>query len=168
MGMNIKVKWGRPVRLIKCRKKSDCIMEFREMGTLGKITDGPGVYVFARRHGRTDEDIFIPQYIGEASNVRRRIRQHLHRHVARMRRIRDGATGARYLVVGKIERNAKNEKTRKVVENALIKKAMANGHNLLNKQGTKSKVHSIQFTGTQSAKNTFGNEIHVPVTRRRK
>ena len=163
MAKNIKVKWGKPRRLVKCPEKIRLgfIMKFRgeHERVLENITNGPGVYFFARKHGRTYKNTLLPLYVGRAKNVRRRIKQHFN-SVKLMTRIRDAATGGRVLVVGTIERDA--ERSGVIVERVLIKKAMADGCNLINKQGTRIKADSIQFSGNLSARNTFGAKIYAP------
>jgi hypothetical protein len=68
--------------------------------------------------------------------------------------IRSAQSGDRILLVGRLKLN-KGQQMKKVldiVESALIKHALSAGHEILNSQGAKTKVHVIRSTGNTSSR----------------
>jgi len=62
--------------------------------------------------------------------------------------------GRRILLVGRVSlhRGQQKAKVLDIVESALIKHALAQGHDLLNQQGTKTKVHAIKSKGNHTSR----------------
>ena len=116
---------------------------------LEKLPEGPGVYAFCRKFG----DKIEPLYIGRASSLRGRIKGHFKSSVRLMNKIRDGKNGQKVVVTGELHTKSGQsvDKALVIVETALIKHAMAEGHDLLNVAGTKTRVHTIRSTGNQEA-----------------
>lgn len=108
-----------------------------------------GVYVFARSFGK----LVVPLYIGQAKGLRSRITQQLN-NASLMLTIQNADIGRRILLVArlKLHRGQQKKKVLDIVESSLIKHALAQGHDLLNKQGVKTKVHTIKSKGNHSSK----------------
>lgn len=115
---------------------------------LDSIPNKSGVYVFARSHGQN----VIPMYVGQADKLKSRILQQLN-NVRLMKGIEKMPNGKRVLLYceAKIGRGQTKKKVLAVLENGLIDHALSEGHELLNKQGTKRPAHSITFYGNRTS-----------------
>lgn len=119
------------------------------MSNIDRIPEQPGAYIFCRRHG----DNLAPLYIGETANLRKRLIQHLKNDVSIMKGIENAPAGKRMFIYCQV-RNKKGRRLRKVLEvleRALVEHALSEGHELLNTQLTKTKVHSISFKRNREA-----------------
>jgi hypothetical protein len=114
------------------------------------VPKASGVYVFARRFGNS----LVPVYIGEAADLRARLRQHLKGSVQLMKALNDAPSGARVFLYCEIKpkKGQDPDKARKILQNALIEHVFANEYLLVNKQGTKVPVHTISFKGSRLSK----------------
>lgn len=124
-----------------------------------EIPEAPGIYVFARVHGQR----VAPLYIGQATNLRRRIGQQLN-NVALMRGVEDAATGTRTLHIGEIQfRQGQQEKAvLDLAEIALINAAISEGYELLNIQGTNAPFDTIRLAGNREARRWLpDSEMHL-------
>jgi hypothetical protein len=128
--MDLRITWHYPVKLKKSRSDSLSIYEL----DLEKAPAQPGVYVFMRRFGRT----LNPLYVGKAQNLRARVGQQLGT-VKLMKGIQNAANGSRALVFGEfIPRPGQNaNRCVLLIEKALIRHFLSEGHELLNKAGTR-------------------------------
>ena len=149
--MKIDLKWDKPFPL-RDGSRSNLIYTCHP---LERISNGPGVYVFARSFGR----VVVPLYIGQAVRLRDRLEQQLN-NVRLMMGIERAEAGRRLLLIGhlKLHRGQRKGKVLDVVESAIIKRALADGHDLLNKHGVRTKVHAIKSKG-----NTASRQV-VPLT----
>ena len=142
--MNLEIRWAPPQALFKSSQNA-----IYEVDDLDDITDGPGVYTFARIHGTS----LAPLYIGKALDLRRRIKQQLN-NLRLMKALENSRSGTRSLFcgefIGKGGQSAK--KAIAIVESALISTALVEGYELLNVQGTKTLVHSIKSSGSSIAR----------------
>lgn len=142
MTISIDAEWHRPISLVdgwRVGKIYDC-------PNIEDVPKEAGVYVFCRQHGRR----VSPLYIGRSGDLRRRLEQHLD-SVRLMRALEDAATGSRlflYCTI-RLKRGQRQERVLKVLEDALIAHALAEDHELLQKQGTKRPAHSIAFIGNR-------------------
>lgn len=136
--MKLHVEWARPIRLRAGRDGISYEVD------LSKITERPGVYIFARRHGSTFEGL----YVGKSMNVRSRVKSHLN-SVRLMRHLRGAKTGPRVLLVGQYvtKPGQRIEKCLALSERALIRHFLSQGHDLVNKQGTHIRRHELESTG---------------------
>lgn len=105
-----------------------------------------GVYIFGRAHG----DNVTPLYIGQAIDIAKRVFQHFYGNVPLTNRIRDESkTSPKVVIAG--EWNAGRGQRRKtclnVIERALIRHGLAEGHQILNDKGTKTPTHTIHRGG---------------------
>jgi hypothetical protein len=139
--MKIDIKWDKPIVL---RDGSRFNRIYHSESKLKKIPAKPGVYVFARRHGRN----VYPLYIGQAGNLRSRVDGQFN-NLRLMMGLKNVEAGRRILLVGRLilHRGQRMKKVLDVVESALIKRALADGHDLINQQGTKTRVHVIRSKG---------------------
>jgi hypothetical protein len=143
--MKIDLKWEKPLRM-KDGSKQNSIYT---ISGLDRIAKKPGVYVLVRRFGNS----VVPLYVGQALKLKSRIEQQLN-NVQLMMGLKNSPSGHRYLLVGRLclHPGQQKEKVLDVVESALIKHALAQGHDLLNQQGTKTKVHVIRSKGNRYSK----------------
>lgn len=116
---------------------------------LDEIPEDPGVYVFARKHGEHT----CPLYIGQSHVLRRRIDSDLDR-VRLMRGVEEASSGSRLLLFCtlNLRPGQQVDKVLDIVEYACISHALSEGHELLNKQGTSTRTHSIHCYGRQDPK----------------
>jgi hypothetical protein len=149
--MDLEVRWESPFSL--SRSESDLIYEVAEVESL---PDGPGVYVFARLHGKA----VCPLYVGKALNLRKRIEQQLN-NLRLMRGIERAPNGTRLLYAGEFVGKGGQSvaKAISVVESALISTAMVEGFELINVQGTKTLAHSITSTGNREARSWLPENV---------
>jgi hypothetical protein len=123
-----------------------------------RIPDDAGVYVFARRFGQS----IAPLYIGQSSSLRKRI-DFQFGNARLMMGIKHADAGHRILLFARLRSRPgqQEQKVLDIVESALIKHALAEGHELLNKQGTKTKVHTIRSKGNASSKQVAPLNVYV-------
>ena len=143
MPLNIEGKWSNPIELIKGHNGIGY-----ECPDLDMIPESPGVYVFGRRHGKST----TPLYIGKALNLRQRIKQQFD-SVKLMSRIKDAGNGSRFLIycVPAPKRAHSAARVIKVLEDALIAHALAENHELRQKQGTLRPNHTIKLSGNRTS-----------------
>jgi hypothetical protein len=108
--------------------------------SLDNIPTVPGIYFFLRTHGNKSEVL----YVGKADQLRLRVKQQLN-NLKLMKGIERAATGKRLLAFAKfIPKQAQQQKKAlKRMETAYIRHYLADGHKLINIQGTKIKKDSI-------------------------
>ena len=136
--MKMHVEWSRPIQLRPSRDRISYTVD------LAKVSDYPGVYIFGRRHG----DTFEALYIGKSMNVRRRVKGHLN-SLQLMRHLRTAKAGKKVLLVGDYitKPGQRIEKCLTLTERALIRHFLSDGHDLVNKQGTRIRRHELESTG---------------------
>ena len=144
--MKISLTWDKPFRLRDGAKFSQVYY----CPKLDRISNKAGAYVFARRFGA----VVAPLYVGQAVKLRSRIGHHFKGNVRLMLRLKEADMGQRILLVGRLKlgRGQQKKKVLNVVESSLIKHALTQGHVLLNKQGVKTRVHTIKSKGNRSSK----------------
>jgi hypothetical protein len=124
------------------------------------LTSESGVYVFYRKHG----GCFVPLYVGQSTNIRRRIAQHLN-SVRLMTAIRDAGTGGRYVIGCQpwAKPGQDMKKVLRVLENGLIDYFMAQGFAPKQKQGLNRPNHQINFTGNRSSEALVERSMRVRI-----
>lgn len=137
--MNIDVEWEKPVPLHRSKQNGfiyECDLE--------RVPNERGVYVFGRQYGKRFEAL----YVGQASRLCTRIQSHLN-NLRLMSRIRDSKNGSRVLLLGCLKTKPGQDWKRclTIVERALLRYFVAEGHDLVNKQGTRLRRHTITSTG---------------------
>ncbi|HTY06007.1 MAG TPA: hypothetical protein VMC86_05800 [Gemmatimonadales bacterium] len=155
--MDIQVYWHAPFDLLDTSPEGIYGVEYDE-----EIPDTPGVYIFARVHGRS----VAPLYIGQATDLRRRVGQQLN-NLHLMRGIENAPAGHRALYIGEIQfkRGQQEPVVLNLAETALISAALAEGYELLNIQGTNTPVDTITSSGSREARRWLpASEIHLSRT----
>jgi hypothetical protein len=142
--MDLDIFWHRPVELTD-GSDDNLILTC----DFDKIPQAPGVYTFARKWG----DQIEPLYIGQASDLRGRIWQHCNNNVRLMRQIENAQRGLKVVLAAEWRAKPGQQQRRSLnaIEAALIKYALAEGHDLFNVQGTKRPVHTINSAGNRDA-----------------
>jgi hypothetical protein len=137
--MNLVLEWRKPVLLRNGAK--DGLIYTMDME---KVPDGPGIYVFARRWGRSYEAL----YVGKGERVRRRIRGQLN-NLRLMRHIEGARIGRKVLIVGQAmpRPGQRVPKILSILERAFIRHFLSEGHDLVNKQGVRIRRHEIGSSG---------------------
>jgi len=143
--LKIDLKWERPFRL----KDGSRFNLIYSCSGLDHVVSKPGLYIFARRYGKS----VAPLYIGQALKLRGRIEQQFN-NVKLMTTLKKARSGRRILLVARLRLHPGQQKKKvlEIVESALIKHALAQGHDLINQHGTKTKVHAIRSEGNSSSK----------------
>lgn len=144
MALNINATWSRPVELLDGSKHN----AIYRVADLVRIPETAGAYIFARRHGGN----VVPLYIGETTNLRKRLEQHLN-NVWVMKGIEGATAGKRLYLYCQVrtKRGQSIKSVLDVLQRALIEHALSAGHDLLNIQLTKTKVHRITFKGNRTS-----------------
>lgn len=141
--MEINANWSQPLEL-KADRDGPLIYKI----DLDELPQKPGVYVFARRHGKS----VTPIYIGETVSVQGRIKNHL-KSLPLMSAIRDAPRGPRFLIYCTVTAGtaAKAKRQVRIIERALILHAQSQGHVLFNQKGTKLPADAISFSGNRTS-----------------
>jgi len=156
--MDLEIKWHQPIPLVD-GDDEDLIYAIKNL----EDWEGyPAVYMFCRKYGKN----IAPLYIGRTADVAARIKQHLNT-TKMMRAIAKSQNGEKVLVVGEliVKSGQKIDKSLRVVEEALIEHALAEGYELINKSGTKTPVHAISYSGFKSAKDFSGASMYAKTKR---
>ena len=143
--MNLEIQWNAPLSLVNGHEE-DLIFSIPEIDEW----DGyPGIYMFCRMYAGS----LIPLYIGRSKNIGLRVKQHLNT-TKMMKAIQKAPNGEKVLVVGEfISKSGQSiDLSLKLIERVLIDHALAKGHELINKAGTKKPIHTINFNGFKAAK----------------
>lgn len=133
--VELSVVWSRPIPMKIARDRGLIYTT-----DLDRIPNVSGVYVFGRVFGENFEAL----YVGKADRLRGRVKQHLN-NLRLMRHLEDAQIGKRVVIVGRFE--AKPGQRANVclplIEKALIRHFLAEGHDLVNEQGTRRRQHEI-------------------------
>jgi len=142
--MKIAVEWGLPLKL-KDGRHENLIYTV----ALERLPAEPGVYVFGRRFGRSFEAL----YVGKANRIRNRIRTQLD-HVKLMQHLKGAKLGDRVLFPGRVltRPGQRVQKLLTLAERALIRHFLSEGHDLVNKLGTRIRRHELTSSGKQPKK----------------
>ncbi len=153
--LNFQAHWEQPVQLIDGSKQG--LIYYAD--GINELPESPGAYVFARVHG----EYAYPLYVGETTNIRKRLKSHFERSVKLMNSIKGAATGKRIFLYCTIKTSSekKRDSMLALLQRALIEHALSEGHELFNKQGTKIKAHTISFTGNRTSEQIAPRTMHV-------
>lgn len=148
--MNISLEWQRPVSLHD-GTNDNFIYKYEPV----EILEEPGIYIFARKFGNS----IFPLYIGKALNLKKRIEQQLN-NTTLMMGVKNSPSGNRLLLLAVLKAGrAKIDKKLNIVESAYIENALSEGHDLLNKKGTKIRVHNIDSVGPKKNHRPFPRKV---------
>ncbi len=141
--MDLNLIWHKPVNLRAADPRSSMIYEI----DLDKLPRKPGVYIFIRKFGENSRAL----YIGKANRLRTRIKQQLVA-LRLMKGIQNAAIGPRAVVFAEFVPKPGQQVNvcLPLIEKALIRHFLSDGHDLLNKAGTrvaKHSLHSKKVTG---------------------
>lgn len=136
--MKLHVEWARPIPLRASRDGISYVVD------LERVSDSAGVYIFGRRHG----DTFEALYVGKSMNIRRRVKGHLN-SLRLMHHLRTAKSGKKVLLVGEYitKPGQRIDKCLGLTERALIRYFLSEGHDLVNKQGTRIRRHELESSG---------------------
>jgi hypothetical protein len=140
--MKLKLEWGKPLYL-KAPKNS-----ISYSFDLSKLPDRPGIYIFGRKYGKQIEAL----YVGKAGRLRGRVKGQLN-NLHLMEHINSAKNGKKIVLAAKFVAGPaqQEEKCLTILERALIRYFLAEGHDLVNKQGTQIRRHEITSQGGGSA-----------------
>jgi hypothetical protein len=137
--MKLSIDWTRPFRLRDASKQN--LIYWIDPD---KLPGNPGIYVFGRRWG----DSFEALYVGKANNIRGRVKSQLN-NLRLMQHLRNAKAGKRILLAGEAltKPGQQLDKTLRLSERALVRYFLSEGHDLVNKQGTRLRRHEIVSSG---------------------
>jgi len=137
--MNLLVEWTRPIRL-KDATKQNLIYAVDPH----KLPDAAGVYVFGRHWGSGFEAL----YVGKGNHICGRVKKQFN-NLQLMQHIRNAKAGKRIVLAGIVITKPGQQIKRclTLVERAMIRYFLSEGHDLVNKQGTRLRRHKIVSSG---------------------
>jgi hypothetical protein len=103
-------------------------------------------YVFGRRYGRNFEAL----YVGKATELHGRIKGQL-KNLPLMLHLKKATSGKRVVLTGRFVARPGQQpaKCLSLIERSLIRYFLSEGHDLVNKQGTRLRRHEINSRGNQ-------------------
>jgi hypothetical protein len=112
--------------------------------SLDKLPSAAGIYVF----GRQWSDQFEALYVGKAGRIRGRVKGQFN-NLKLMQHLRNAKTGKRVLLAGRLITKPGQQLSKCVTlaERALIRYFLLEGHDLVNKQGTRLRRHELISSG---------------------
>lgn len=138
--MKIGIEWKKPVPLVDGSKQRLIYVVDPE-----KLPDAAGVYIFCRlRHNGSFEAL----YVGKTKNIRRRVWGH-RKNLPLMMHLKHAKRGKLFVRVGIYHRSQGQNLNSclLVAERALIRHFLSDGHDLVNKAGTRLRRHEISSVG---------------------
>jgi len=137
--MKLQVDWIRPIPL-RDATPQNMIYSVE----LERLPITAGVYVFGRGWGEQFEAL----YVGKANRIRGRVKRQLN-NLRLMQHLRTAKDGKRSILVGRIVARPGQQMSKclALVERALIRHFLSEGHELVNKQGTRIRRHELSSTG---------------------
>ena len=128
---------------------------------LAKLPSAAGVYIFGRRWGRDFEAL----YVGKAERIRGRVKTQTN-NLRLMQHMKNAKGGTRIVLAGRIMTKPGQQlaKSLLLIERALIRYFLSEGHDLVNKQGTRLRRHEIISDG-KHPKRFFPREMFVEKAR---
>ena len=138
--MKIYLEWSRPLPLADGSAQNLIYVPDPE-----KVPRAPGVYVFGRRRRNGG---FEALYVGKANNLRSRVWGQ-RKNLPLMKHLEGARYGERVVRIGIFNaRPGQNPgKCLPIIERALIRYFLSEGHDLVNKQGTRLRRHEISSEG---------------------
>lgn len=142
--MILQIEWEKPATLLDATAQN-MIYDVN----LTKITTRPGIYIFGRQWGNQFEAL----YVGKANIIRGRVKSHFN-NLKLMQHLRNAKAGTRFVLAGKlITKQGQNlEKCLKLAERAFIRHFLSEGHDLVNKSGTRLRRHEVESDGKHPKK----------------
>ena len=137
--MKLSIEWSRPVRL-----KDATLDNLIYSVELEKLPNTSGLYVFGRKYGRQFEAL----YVGKANRIRGRVKGQLN-NLRLMQHLKNAKAGTRFVMHCRLVAKPGQQMTKclLLMERALIRHFLSEGHDLVNKQGARLLRHEITSTG---------------------
>jgi hypothetical protein len=137
--MKLQLEWTRQIPLRSAAQQNLIYSVDQD-----KLPDGAGVYVFGRRFGSGFEAL----YVGKANYIRGRVNGQF-KNLPLMMHVKNAKIGKRVVLTGcfKPKPGQKLDKCLPLIERALIRYFLSEGHDLVNKQGTRLHRHEVISTG---------------------
>lgn len=137
--MKLHVEWVRPLAL-KDASRENLIYK----ADIARLPSAPGIYMFGRRFSGQFEAL----YVGKANRIRGRVKGHFN-NLRLMQHLRNAKSGKRIVLAGKIvtKPGQRLEKCLKLIERGFIRYFLSEGHDLVNKQGTRLRRHEVTSSG---------------------
>jgi len=140
--MKLHLEWARPIPL-KDGSREGLIYTV----DLNKLPAVAGIYVFGRQ--RKDQTRNIEAlYVGQATRIRSRVKSQLN-NVRLMKHLQKARQGQRKILAARFVARPGQQpsKSLAIIERALIRHFLSEGHDLVNKQGTRLRQHEIASDG---------------------
>jgi hypothetical protein len=134
--MKLQVEWARQILLRDAGRDENLLYTF----DYSKLPEVAGVYVLGRRYGRKFEAL----YVGKAGAIRGRVRGQL-KNLPLMLHLKKAKSGKRIVLAGRFisKPGQQEEKCLALLERALIRYFLSEGHDLVNKQGARLRRHEV-------------------------
>ena len=129
--MKLVLEWLKPIPL-RDATRENLIYSV----ALDKLPTLPGIYVLGRRWGKQFEAL----YVGKATGIRGRVKNQY---------LKNAKAGRRIVLAGRISTKPGQQLDRclPLIERALIRYFLSEGHDLVNKQGTRLRRHEVLSSG---------------------
>lgn len=139
--MKMAIEWMKPVVLKDARSEN---LIYR--ADIERLPLYPGIYIFGRRWGRGQ---FEALYVGKANQIRGRVRGHFN-NLRLMQHLRNAKGGKRLILAGKVvtRPGQRIEKCLTLIERGFIRHFLSEGHDLVNKMGTRLRRHEVHSLGS--------------------
>ncbi len=141
--MKMELEWLRPISLDDGSDQNLLyICDHR------RLPVAAGLYVFGRRHGQKFEAL----YVGKAQSIQNRVRGQFN-NLPLMMHIRNAKSGERILLVAVFNAKPGQQKDKciDILERALIRHFLSEGHDLVNVHGATIRRHEITSYGASGA-----------------
>ncbi len=137
--MRLQLEWTRQISL-RSAVRQNLIYSVDQ----DKLPSAAGVYVLGRCYGGGFEAL----YVGKANDIRGRLRGQF-KNLPLMMHVKKAKNGKRVVLTGCFQPKPgqKLAKCLPIVERALIRYFLSEGHDLVNKQGTRLRRHEIASSG---------------------
>jgi|SRR5579872_358423 len=111
---------------------------------LEKLPSAAGIYVFGRRYGQRFEAL----YVGKANKIRGRVKGQCN-NLRLMQHLKNAKSGRRIVLAARFIARPGQQKASSLalIERALIRYFLSEGHDLVNKQGVRIRRHEINSSG---------------------
>lgn len=151
--MKLHIEWARPL-VLKDARQENLIYK----AEVEKLAAAAGIYIFGRRWGRGQ---FEALYVGKAGRIRGRVKGHFN-NLRLMQHLRNAKNGKRIILSGLVvtKPGQRIERCLRVIERGFIRHFLSEGHDLVNKQGTRLRRHEVKSAG-KHPKRFFPRTMYV-------
>jgi hypothetical protein len=150
--MKLHLEWVRPVPLRDATREN--LIYTLDLKKLPRTAD---VYVLGRRWGTNFEAL----YVGKANDIAGRVKGQLN-NLRVMQHLKNATAGKRILLAGRFvaKPGQRSDKCLPLLERALIRYFLSEGHDLVNKQGIRIRRHEVA-SGGKHPKRFFPGLIYL-------